>query len=69
MMARWLVLFLCSQSSGSFGSRKAGRGLAMKLHPHLIAFGEYIGTEGSKATEENRGKREEMEGQGQGARV
>jgi len=32
------VFALCSQWSG-FGSSKAGRGLATKLHPHLIGFG------------------------------
>jgi len=32
-------LFLCREWSGSFGSRKVGRGLATKLHPHLIALG------------------------------
>jgi len=31
--------------SESFGSSKAGRGLATKLHPHLIALGWYVGTE------------------------
>jgi len=65
-MAWWLVLFLCREWSGSFGSSKTGRGPATKLHPHLIALGLYVGsTEGSRATEENRAKREEIEGQGQ----
>jgi len=36
---------LFRQSSGRFRSRKAGRGFATELHPHLIALGEYVGTE------------------------
>jgi len=34
----WLVLVLCSQWSGSFGSSKVSRVLATELHPHLIAL-------------------------------
>jgi len=45
VVAGRLVLFLCSQSSGRLGSRKACGGLATKLHPHLIALGWYVGTE------------------------
>jgi len=45
MMAGRLVLFLCRQWSGRFGSSKVGRGLATKLHPHLIALAKYVGTE------------------------
>jgi len=44
-MAGRLVLFLCRKWSGRFGSRKAGRGLATKLHPHLIGVEWYVGTE------------------------
>jgi len=51
MVWRWavvagrLVLFLFREWSGRFRSRKAGRGLATKLHPHLIALGWYVGTD------------------------
>jgi len=45
VVAGRLVLFLCRQWSGSFGSRKAGRGLATKLHPHLIGLELYVGTD------------------------
>jgi len=38
VMAGWLVLFFCRQWRGRFRSRKAGRGLAMKLQPHLIGL-------------------------------
>jgi len=44
-MAGRLVLVLCRQWSGSFGSSKFGRGLATKLHPHLIALALYVATE------------------------
>jgi len=66
VMAGRLVLFLCRQSSGSFWSRKVGRGLATKLHPHLIALGWYVGTEVEQ--EKRIEAREEIEGEGQGAR-
>jgi len=64
-----LVLFLCRESSGSFGSRKAGRGLATKLHPHLIGLELYVGTEAVEQQKriearDARGAREEIEGQG-----
>jgi len=45
VVAGRLVLLLCRESSESFGSREAGRGLATKLHPHFIALGSYVGTE------------------------
>jgi len=45
VMAGRLVLFLCRESSGRFGSRKAGRGLATKLRPHLIGLELYVGTD------------------------
>jgi len=65
MVAGWLVLFLCRQWSGSFGSSKVGRGLANKLHPHLIGLGWYVATEveQQKRTE----AREQMECKGKGA--
>jgi len=44
-MAGRLVLLLCRESSGSFGSSKVGRGLATKLHPHLIVLVSYVATE------------------------
>jgi len=43
-MTKWLVL-LCRQSSGRVGSSKVGRGLATKLHPHLIGLARYIAME------------------------
>jgi len=45
VVAGRLFLFLCRESSGSFGSNKAGRGLATKLHPHLIGLEWFVGTE------------------------
>jgi len=48
-MAGRLVLFLCSESSGRFGSSKLGRGLATKLHPHLIELEGYVATEVEEA--------------------
>jgi len=65
VMAGQLVLFLCRQWSGSFGSRNVGRGLATKLHPHLIGVGLYVGTEVEQ--EKRIEAREEIEGEGQGA--
>jgi len=66
VMAGQLVLFLCRQLSGRFGSRKVGRGLATKLHPHLIALAWYVGTEVEQ--EKRIEAREEIEGEGQGVR-
>jgi len=65
VMAGRLVLFLCREWSGSFRSRKVGRGLATKLHPHLIGVGLYIGTEVEQ--EKRIDAREEIEVEGQGA--
>jgi len=58
-MAGRLVLLLRRQWGGSFGSSKVGRGLATKLHPHLIELGLYVATE----VESNRRKEtsEQME--------
>jgi len=44
-MAGRLALFLCREWSGRFRSSKVGRGLATKLHPHLIALEWYVATE------------------------
>jgi len=65
VMAGRLVL-LCRDWSGSFRSRKVGRGLATKLHPHFIGLGLYVGTEVEQ--EKRIEAREEIEGEGQGAR-
>jgi len=64
-MAGRLVLFLCRQSSGSFGSSKFGRGLAAKLHPHLIGLRLYVGTEVEQ--QKKIEAREQMERNGKGA--
>jgi len=40
-----LALFLYREWSGSFGSSKVGRGLATKLHPHLIVLALYVAME------------------------
>jgi len=63
-MAGWLVLVLCRQWSGRFGSSKVGGGLATKLHPHLVVLGLYVatGVEKQKRIE----AREQIEGSGKG---
>jgi len=68
VMAGRLVLFLCRRWSESFGSRKVGRGLATKLHPHLIVLGWYVGTEVEQ--EKRIEAREEIErGRGRSERL
>jgi len=64
-MAGRLVVFLCRESSGRFGSSKLGRGLATKLHPHLIELGKYVGTEVEQ--QKRIEAREQIEGEAQGA--
>jgi len=61
------LVLLCREWSGRFGSRKAGRGLATKLHPHLIVLEGYVGTD---VVEQQKriDAREEIEGEGKGAR-
>jgi len=54
------LFLLCREWSGSFGSSKVGKGLAIKLHPHLIALGRYVGTEVEQ--QKRIEAREQMEG-------